>query len=465
LDIGHWTLIGIWGLVIGIGMNRTVATIKPYTPQAVFILIAVIFGLASATLTPPLQAPDEPNHWMRCYQLSQGHCMSTNFGGEIPRSITQIIADFAPLQSHPKNKTSRQFILNEFHRPLIEHDCEFVPFPSTSLYSVVPYAPQASAMMAGRLAGLPAIALLYLGRFAAVFTFALLGWLAIGISPIIKWPMCLILTSPVSLFLAGSISADPITIGLSSLTVALVLRCIISIDRIHWRTTAALLAVMIGIALCKSAYAPLSLMLLAIDPRKWGTRSRGWTIALLIILASFAASAGWSMMTHPLNIHELGDDPAVQLRWIEHHPIAYTTNVCRSLASQTYPMLYSGIGILGWLDTPMPRGFFYLYLILLAGSIFLGDEKHPLHVQPRLIAAGVSLACITLITTAVYLVWDKIGQSPIIGLQGRYFLPIAPLLFLIFRRRGNFTPNPLVMAGIFSGTSLWFLFIIHHRYF
>ncbi len=448
-----------------IGSNRKMSIFKPATPQTIFACIAILFGLASAILTPPLQAPDEPAHWMRCYQLSQSHWLSPSYGEEIPRSIVQIIADFAPLQSHPNKKTSRHFILNEFHRPLIERDAQFMPFPNTSLYSIVPYAPQALAMMAGRIAGLPAISLLYLGRFANVFAFALLGWLAIRLSPIIKWPICLILACPMSLFLAGSVSADPITIGISVLAISLVLRCIITIDRINWPITAGLLAVMIGVAWCKSAYAPLSLMLLAIDPRKFGGRSRGWTIVLLIILLCFGTCAAWSMMTQPLNVREAGDDPARQLHWVIHHPATYSAILCRSLTHQGISMVYSGIGILGWLDTPMPRAFFYLYLILLAGLIFLCDEKHPLQITPRLIAAGVSLGCMLLFTTAIYLVWDKIGQTPIIGLQGRYFLPIAPLLFLILRRRGILTPNPILMAALLWAISIWMLIVLHHRYF
>jgi uncharacterized membrane protein len=436
-----------------------------FRPHGAFVCIAIVFGLASAVLTPPLQSPDEPAHWMRTYQLSQGHWLSPNFGGEIPRSIVQIIADFSPLQAHPQHKTSRRFILDEFHRPLMEKDTQFVPFPNTSLYSIVPYAPQTLAMLLGRSLGLPGIALLYLGRFASVFAFALLGWAAIRIAPICKWPMCLILTCPMSLFLAGSVSADPITIGLSFLAIALVLRCALSQDRINWQKMVALLAVMLGVALCKSAYAPLSLLLLAIDRRKLGGRLRGWVCVLAIIAICLAACAAWSLLTHPLQVREAGDDPVMQLKWIEHHPIAYTDILCRSLATQSISMVNSSIGILGWLDTPMPRIFFDLYPLALAAILLTCEEQIPLPVRPRAIAAGVLIACIVLIVTANYLVWNKIGQSPIIGLQGRYFLPLAPLLFLIVRRRGSFTPAPVAMAIILSVSSVWMLQVICYRYY
>ena len=36
--------------------------------------------------------------------------------------------------------------------------------------------------------------------------------------------------------------------------------------------------------------------------------------------------------------------------------------------------------------------------------------------------------------TMLYLSWDPVGYGTITGVQGRYFIPIAPLFFLVFQR-------------------------------
>jgi hypothetical protein len=41
---------------------------------------------------------------------------------------------------------------------------------------------------------------------------------------------------------------------------------------------------------------------------------------------------------------------------------------------------------------------------------------------------GLAVACVVLVETALYLLWTPVGHWRIIGVQGRYFLSVVPLL-------------------------------------
>lgn len=440
------------------GLNRL-------SPQAVFLLIAGLFGCAAALITPPLQVPDEPNHWMRVYQLSQGRWLAADHGGEIPISISETINAFEPLRFSPAAKTSPGAIEREFHRPLSRAVTRFFPFPNTALYSLVPYAPQALAMLVARKLNWPPIALLYAGRLGTLLGYLVIGWFAVRITPILQWPACMILTSPMGLFLAGALSADAITIAMAFLATALVLRCVISIERLHATTLWALTLVMIAVTLCKSAYMPLSLFVLAIDRKKWGDGGRRWILPAAIIGASLAVFLVWSMLSKPQQVREAGGDPAQQLHWIEHHPAAYAGIFCRSLVAQSPGLVYSSVGILGWLDTPLLPGLVHLYLFYLVWLSLAYDPPITLGMQPRMLAAIALLGCVALIVTANYLVWNKIGQAPIAGLQGRYFLPVSLLACLLLRRRGGYVVQPKWMLVLLAGFSIYTLWALVARYY
>jgi hypothetical protein len=62
-----------------------------------YALIALLIGFLYLLITPPFQVPDEPNHFFRCYQISEGHLLperlESQVGGEIPRSLIDTVQE------------------------------------------------------------------------------------------------------------------------------------------------------------------------------------------------------------------------------------------------------------------------------------------------------------------------------------------------------------------------------------
>jgi len=63
------------------------------------------------------------------------------------------------------------------------------------------------------------------GRFFNLILFALAGYFAIKVTPVLKWGFLLLLLTPISLFTAASVSGDALTIGVSFLLTAIFLSC------------------------------------------------------------------------------------------------------------------------------------------------------------------------------------------------------------------------------------------------
>ena len=88
-------------------------------------------------------------------------------------------------------------------------------------------------------------------------------------------------------------------------------------------------------------------------------------------------------------------------------------------------------GMLAWHDVKINWSIILIFLIGLLLLTNVKGDKYEGGARPRLIitiAAGVSIA---LIMMSMLLGVTPIGSDYIQGIQGRYFLPLAPMMFMI----------------------------------
>jgi hypothetical protein len=96
------------------------------------------------------------------------------------------------------------------------------------------------------------------------------------------------------------------------------------------------------------------------------------------------------------------------------------------------------IGVLGRLDLPLPGWLYGLWAAALAGAV-LGDmlaeeRREGPRVQETLLILAIGVACLFATYLALYLTWTPVGAKRIEGVQGRYLLPLLPLLGLALPR-------------------------------
>jgi hypothetical protein len=124
--------------------------------------------------------------------------------------------------------------------------------------------------------------------------------------------------------------------------------------------------------------------------------------------------------------------PAEQIRFILSNPFQYLGILFNTLIKSGNLYLVSMVGLFGWIDTQVPDGLAYLILMILMILALLSPEPGiRIGIGNKLILSAIFLITFVLIETALYLYCNLVGSPQIIAVQGRYFIAISPLLFLL----------------------------------
>ncbi len=138
-----------------------------------------------------------------------------------------------------------------------------------------------------------------------------------------------------------------------------------------------------------------------------------------------------------------GVDPGAQIANMASHPLVVLDVAIQTLAANWRAYSEAFIGVLGWLDTFMPKAFYPVAWTVLALTVLACAST----AWPRawrnlpwaavLVVLGVAGA----IHAALYITWTPVGATVIQGVAGRYFLPLA--CFLTLALEGS---RPLIPA-------------------
>jgi len=164
-----------------------------YHMALVCFLLGLVGAVAMVILTPPFQVPDEGQHFLHAYHLSELQVRSVvrdgAVGAMLLSSLIELIEEFLgtranhtpelrPITAQPLRRTWLAL-----DRPLDPDRREFLVFP-LAMYPPPPYLPQPVATAAGRWLGAGPLALLYLGRLAnALVAVAVFAW-AVRLMPV-----------------------------------------------------------------------------------------------------------------------------------------------------------------------------------------------------------------------------------------------------------------------------------------
>jgi uncharacterized membrane protein len=457
-------------------------------PHRAFLIIAFVFGTTLVFLIPPFQSPDEPYHFLRAYQITEGNFVARQkdirgIPAEfLPASLYDLWLPFSKIGFHPEVKASLRQIKNAMHISLRPADRIFITFPNTAHYCPTCYLPQCFGIGLGRLLNLPPLAMLYLGREANLLFWLLLGFFALRSAPAISRPLFLLLLMPMSLFLASTLSADPSTNAVAALFTALICKYFVqgpdSIDR-----KAMLILLVLAIPLCisKLAYVPLLALLLLIPranyggPRKYAMKLAIMTaisIGCFILWVSFSPGVDTQIsMSSTVSAR-------TQLQLLEQHPAHFAAVLSETLRYKGWYFLQSYVCLIGWSDMYLPGTVVVAYLLLLLLACWSCEDspRLPLWLScSMIILPAAALSCLA-IALLDYLYWSPVGLPYIDGMSGRYLIPLSPaiivLLCSVFRSLPRYLrPRPrqntvnLITALVALGVCIYFLAVVWRRYY
>lgn len=424
-------------------MDNMIDKFRDIKPEKIFLILALIFGITFLCLNPPFQAPDEGAHFYKSFSLSEGQLIPEKIGNSsgfyIPKSVINASGKFENIQGHPQNKIKPNEIFSLLNSPLNGNDTKFVNISRSLIitYSPVSYLASGFAMFIGKLFDFSPLLLMYFGRIANLFLYILIVYMAIKITPVQKWVFFLLALMPMTLYIASSLSSDSFTIAVSFLLIALFFKFAFDNNKreINIKDLSILFILLLIIALSKQIYILLGLLFFMIPSYKFGSRKIMFFRFISIFVPITLVIIGWTLLVKGLYIPSTTVSVPGQISFILTNPLKVIQISLNTILKDHTGFLVMFVGKLGWVDTPLPNILVYIYIIILTLISIMDKSKVNIVLKQRLI----SLITFSLILISVFAVefitWTPVGQSIIDGIQGRYFIPAAPLFFLLFFNR------------------------------
>jgi uncharacterized membrane protein len=428
---------------------------RSLTQSSLLALLIFALGCGYALLTPPFRTPDEVGHFYRAAAIAEGAPFPrTYFKGAyspLPRGYSVFVRTLYRFEESPRYsladlRRASAVALDAGHRPMLQFSTWYTPLP---------YAPQSVAALAGRLLKLRPILTFYLGRIANVAVAALLAGVAFRMAGAWRQVIAAVALFPMTLSQFGSWSADAQTIAVSLVVCALTLRSLTA-PGLSARDQKLLVAASFALGLCKPVYFLIPLLI-------WTARVSIRRRAALTLAVAAGMALSVLAARHAFYNPRVGlpVDPAQQLQSVRAAPLAFVQIAARDFLQNGF-YIEPVIGRLGYNDLKVPMVLRVLELVVLSMICVASDVA--LRVRDRAATAVLIVATCFGIALSQYLVWTIVGAAFIEGIQGRYFLPLAPLVIAALTIRTRLRLSDAYVIAACGALAAWGLLFVARTY-
>lgn len=435
-------LFGILAILIVVssiallGLNKSMQRSVSITYFILFVMLGLVFNY----IQPPLGVPDEKSHFMEAYKISSKFLFQP-----VTDSNNKVIFRVDDVDSmHYLNDISNiAGWYDSFHNGNIEDTITADYVSTVSSKGKYAYIPGALGICIARILRLNGHWLLILGRLSNLITVGFIISMAIKIIPYGKLYVFSIGLIPEVVYLAMSYSYDGINLALCALIVAYVLY-MIQKEEIRLKELAVFFLLCIIMIPIKTVYV-FWIVLILLIPKKNIHITKKQKIICGVLLAVFIFIACSILM--PSVKRTMNSE--VSYTGYERISYAYAKDNLRSIFERYYytvttwgNKLFSeafgeivGAGRYTGHDCYTLSSWLQ-FIILTAMLVGIEDsDRNKLSVWRRLLVAGIAIGCIIGVMTSMLFAFTTTIDWRIMGLQGRYFLPVFALVPLITKNR------------------------------
>lgn len=407
-----------------------------------FIILASILGIFYFIVTPFGNGTDEVSHFLRVFEISRKY---TNIHMQ---EDTTFPPAFSKLVDY-KNSVLIKYenYINEFdafsmnseeRRDLINE------YWNIKLYSPIQYIPQVVGVTIGRVLSDNIVVIGMCGRITGYIFWIVLCAISIKLVPNKKTFFLILCLLPVNIFSAICISGDTVTNAVCTLFISLIYRKVYLKEKINKKEKTILLILCCMIALCKIVYLPFVAIVLLLKEENFENKKSFKKFIIRTITLSIIVGFSW-LVVGSMNLANSNSASGEQLKFILNNPFEYCMIIMRTLTQKGAQYIYqlcTGDELMCHAKTTVYPIVSYIISICLLMSLFVNEKKEELQINALrrvwvgLIMFGTSI----LIVTAIYIQWTslagigKVGNEIILGIQGRYFIPIFVLSIFILNK-------------------------------
>lgn len=301
------------------------------------------------------------------------------------------------------------------------------------------YAGEALFLKAGQLFRLPFSLVYKLGRLGNLYIYCIALYFAIRKTPVGKGIMAFLGLMPEPMMLAGVYSYDPTVTAFMYLAFSYILWAILEPEqKITWKEYVVIMIAFFWGCRIKAVYAPLLLtgLLIPADHFRSGKErvlmKGGMVLLCLGLMASFALP----VLLAPSETGDIRGDntsEAGQMSYVLGHPLIYTKILIQNIWN-TLPSYVIGEKSLGLMGHQGEVAFPWLIYTGSAAVILTGDQSScgkRLDWKQKTWIFILASASVVLVWTSMYVIFTTPGNTYIDGVQGRYYIPLLFLVWLV----------------------------------
>lgn len=404
-----------------------------------YVLAAVLLSIAYSFLMPVTQVPDEATHVVRM-------CEAVG-ADDLYLQYWQLTADIGAYDVKDFHEIVDLDVYADGAR--VKFDKERIDFKPHFSLSAISYLPMLAGVFLGYILDMPILWCMQLGELFAIFFSVMLGYLALLLMPVKKELLCAILLLPMNIQQCSSLNYDAVLLPVCYLLIAYIFHLKYRKEKVKWRDLLWLVLMLLVIAITKVLYVVLALLWFMIpiehtdlkigrlDFSKFFSKHK-FLLGLLVVAGFAVACYVVRNVSYVMALRACLTDPAQGFSMLK-----MTTEY------KTREYLQSFVGNFGFLDAKVPSwmiGFVLGFLMLFT------QVKNPKNRSIKMgqrILFGVLALFVAVLINASMITWTFFvsDMNPvtfeeyrlaikeigiILGVQGRYFLPMAPIAYMFW---------------------------------
>lgn len=419
----------------------------------IFITAALVLGAMYICVIPAFAVPDEAAHFATTYAQS-----STLMGKKAVDEKGNILIEQQIWQRG--NDATKVSYLDEVNGVFVRGNNSPIIATRPELSGVyLGYIPQVVGVTIARICGAGPIQIILSGRFFALLFYCLCMFYAIRLMPNNEQILMIIGLFPMTLQQVMSYSYDSILIDASFLLTAIIMSKIVDKKKIKKREVLLVLFLIAIIGTLKFIYLPILMLALFIPSKVFGNKKGIYALGTIafsavIVLVTRLASVQDALGTGDAVIsNEVGK---ISLGYCLHNPTHTFELLWRTIERVSSDYLGQMISTqLGYLCINTPNIILIGFIILLIGSALRVEKQEKLfNVKIRRMSIAIFILCGGLVIVSLMFSWTPLDSMVIQGVQGRYFLPVLPMVGIAIQSR-----TIVLKKDITSYLILWSVFL------
>ncbi len=420
-----------------------------------FFSLYLVISLGLIGLSPPFQSADAFAHFDRASGIASGQLVAitrhATSGSYLPSGVIDLEDVFSTIPFDPNARAND----HQFHAATQLNWNSPKVFVAYTTGGNIPflYAPQVVGILIGRLVSPHVVVSFYLAELANLLAFiALTRWALLRFPRRLALPLGVFLLLPMTISVAISVNPDCLLLALSMVFAAACysgyyesreLRTASTTPsppvrraaRTHRRMTNAYCIGFVSLFFMTLEKPPLILLGLLLPMVDLYTSLKSYIRKVIVFVASagipyalwshfWARGVGGTPPLYPLA-------PSRQLRLVLSDPLKDLEVIYQTLWRDSWLFWRQLVAGIGWLDVAFPTWVYVALTIVVAASfVTVIDTKHE-DLRRFLWSLLVLFATACGISFSLYVAYSPYGARGIYGLQGRYYLPLLPMLIVV----------------------------------